>query len=143
MLCLLSRRVAFYGMVGAACYMVWDHITELPWRNFDPRPFPKEVLDPDEPVEPLFFPFPFTDKQVNPLPYAGAEEEWQSFIKFNSDKELRRRVKDDLTMLVKRAAEKNPVTRKWAKNGESFQLGPTWLIISFPERPPPEFVRTG
>lgn len=137
------RRLAIYGMVGATCYLVWDHVIAMPWKNFDPRPFPKGVLDPDEPVEPLFLPFPFTDKLVVPLPYAGSDEEWQDFIKFNSDQKLRRRVKDDLTMLVKRAAEKNPITKKWAKEGESFQLGPAWLIMSFPQRPPAMFVRTG
>lgn len=126
-------------MIGMACYIVWLNVTTYPLRELD-LPDPTER---HEEVEPLFFPFPFTDKQVNPLPYAGAEEEWQDFIKFNSDPKLRRRVKNDLVMLVKRTAEKNPATNKWAKDGKSFQLGPSWLIVSFPERPPPEFVRTG
>lgn len=138
-MCVSSRRVAISGLLGIGCYIVWANVAFYPLRNLDP-------LDEEErnaPAEPLFFPFPFTTKQVIPLPYAGKEEEWQNFIKFNRDPKLRDRVKNDLIMMVKRAAEKNPYTKRWTKDGETFQLGPTWLIISFPERPPPEFIRTG
>lgn len=113
----------------------------MPLKNLDLRGLPEP--DDDEEVEPFFIPFPFTETQVQPLPYAGAEEEWQEFLKFNKDQAHRQKVKDDLSMLVKRAAENNPVTKKWGKSGKEFELGPSWLIISFPERPPPEFVRAG
>lgn len=135
----IVRSIAISGLLGIGCYIVWANIAFIPLKNLD---LSGEV-DQREPPEPLFFPFPFTDKQVTQLPYAGAEEEWQDFIKFNSDSKLRERVKHDLVMIVKRAAEKNPATKRWADNGETFHVGPTWLIVSFPERPPPEFVRTG
>ncbi|CAN8101526.1 unnamed protein product [Discula destructiva] len=134
-------KLAMYVFAGSACYLIWDHVIDIPIRKIDLRTMPKGLEE--EAPEPLFFPFPFTDKQVMPLPYAGDEEEWQNFIKFNKDQKLKERVKNDLNMLVKRAAEKNATTRRWAKNGESFNVGPTWLIMSFPERPPPEFVRKG
>lgn len=133
------RRIAISGLLGISCYIVWANVAFYPLKRLDVSGEPEH----EEPAEPLFFPFPFTDKEIVPLPYAGAEEEWQDFIKFNNDPKLRDRVKNDLVMMVKRAAEKNPFTKRWAKNGETFQLGPMWLIISFPERPPPEFVRTG
>lgn len=113
----------------------------MPLKNLDLRGLPEN--DDDEEFEPFFIPFPFTETQVQPLPYAGAEEEWQDFVKFNADLAHRAKVKDDLNSLVKRAAENNPVTKKWETTGKGFQLGPSWLIISFPERPPPEFFRAG
>lgn len=122
------------------CLYIWDEIAWSPLKNLDPTSLPRDM---EKEVEPLFIPFPFTDRQVQPEPYAGAEEEWQSFVKFNKDTKLRQRVKHDLTVMVKKAAETNPFVKKWAKTGEGFRLGPTWLIISFPERPPPEFVRWG
>lgn len=130
-----------YAITAGVCYVVWASIAFLPLKRLDPLPSPKQ--DDEDEIEPLFLPFPFTEKQVQPLPYAGAEEEWQSFIKFSKDDKLRKRVKDDLISMVKKAAENNPYTKKWAKTGEGFQLGPSWLIISFPERPPPEFIRWG
>lgn len=134
-------KIAFYGIVASSCYLVWTRVLEQALAKYDPRPLPipKSTEEPD----PIFLPLPFTEKQVNSLPYAGAEEEWKNFIKFNKDEKLKQRVKNDLKMLVKRAAEKNPATKRWAKNGESFQVGAAWLIMSFPERPHPEFVRTG
>lgn len=127
-------------MVGAVSLYVWDEVAFSPLKHLDDRPLPKGV---EEEVEPIFIPFPFTEKQVQPPPYAGAEEEWQSFITFSQNDKLRQRVKDDLSVLVKKAAEKNMIVRRWANKGEGFQLGPRWLIISFPERPPPEYVRWG
>ncbi|KKY39772.1 hypothetical protein UCDDA912_g00197 [Diaporthe ampelina] len=91
----------------------------------------------------LFIPFPFTDKQVQPPPYAGKEEEWQSFVAFNNDRDHRNRAKHDLAMLVKKTAENNSQIKRWAKKNMELKLGPNWLIITYPDRPPPEFVRTG
>lgn len=135
------RKAAIYTITGVFCYYTWVYVATLPFKNLDLRGI-SETED-DEEIEPIFIPFPFTERQVQPLPYAGAEEEWQEFLKFNKDQVHRQRVKDDLSMLVKKAAETNPVTKKWGKNGKEFQLGPSWLIISFPERPPPEFFRAG
>ncbi|KAK7733971.1 hypothetical protein SLS53_007965 [Cytospora paraplurivora] len=134
-------RAAVGTLTGLLCYYTWVYVATLPLRHLDLKALPE--IDDDEEVEPFFIPFPFTETQVQPLPYAGAEEEWQEFLKFNKDTAHRQRVKDDLSMLVKKAAEHNPVTKKWGKSGKDFQLGPTWLIISFPERPPPEWVRAG
>ncbi|KAF3764313.1 hypothetical protein M406DRAFT_330657 [Cryphonectria parasitica EP155] len=136
----LMRKAATYGMVAGVCLYVWDEIAFLPLKNLDTRPLPKGL---EEEVEPLFMPFPFTEKQVQPAPYAGAGEEWQSFIEFNKDDKLRQRVKDDLSTMVRKAAEKNNLLKKWTKTGEGFKLGPTWLIMTFPEKPPPEFIRWG
>ncbi|ROW04831.1 hypothetical protein VMCG_04805 [Cytospora schulzeri] len=136
-----ARKAAIYSITGIFCYYTWVYVATLPLKNLDLGNLPEN--DDDEEIEPFFIPFPFTETQVQPLPYAGAEEEWQDFLKFNKDQAHRDKVKDDLSMLVKRAAENNPVTKKWGKNGKEFQLGPSWLIISFPERPPPEFVRAG
>lgn len=136
------RRFAIYSLTGIICYYTWAYVATIPLRKLDLKNLP-ENDDDDEELDPFFIPFPFTETQVQPLPYAGAEEEWQEFLKFNRDSAHRQRVKDGLSMLVKKAAENNPVTKKWATKGKEFQLGPTWLIISFPERPPPEFVRAG
>lgn len=100
-------------------------------------------IDDDEEEDPLFIPFPFTDKQVQPPPYAGKEEEWQSFVAFNNDRDHRNRAKHDLAMLVKKTAENNSQIKRWAKKDLELTLGPNWLIITYPDRPPPEFVRTG
>lgn len=137
-----KSKVALYTVAGVGCYLVWNQVVGMAMRNLDPRPIPKELLR-EANEQSLFFPFPFTDKLVRPLPYAGAEEEWQGFINFNKDSDLKERVKNDLNMLVKRTAERSPQIKRWGKNGETFTLGPTWLIMSFPERPPPEWVRTG
>lgn len=126
---------------ASICYAVWASVAFLPLKNLDLDNLPKQEDEDD--AEPLFLPFPFTVKQVQPLPYAGLEEEWQGFIKFSGDEKRRKRVKDELNMLVKKAAENNPYTKKWAEKGRGFQLGTSWLIISFPEKPPPEFVRWG
>ncbi|KUI70072.1 hypothetical protein VM1G_06550 [Cytospora mali] len=136
-----ARKVAIYSITGVFCYYTWVYVATLPLKNLDLKSIPE--TEEDEEDEPFFIPFPFTETQVQPLPYAGAEEEWQEFLKFNKDQAHRQKVKDDLSMLVKKAAEHNPVTKNWGKNGKEFQLGPTWLIISFPERPPPEFIRAG
>lgn len=135
------RKAAIYTITGVFCYYTWVYVATLPFKNLDLRGISE--TEEDEEIEPIFIPFPFTERQVQPLPYAGAEEEWQEFLKFNKDQVHRQKVKDDLSMLVKKAAESNPVTKKWGKNGKEFQLGPSWLIISFPERPPPEFFRAG
>ncbi|PSR83400.1 hypothetical protein BD289DRAFT_282230 [Coniella lustricola] len=134
------RKLATYCMVGIVSLYVWEEIAFLPLKHLDSGPLPKGM---EEELEPLFIPLPFTEKQVQPPPYAGSEEEWQSFKAFSQNHELRQRVKDDLSTLVKKAAEKNMIVRRWAKKGEGFQLGPRWLIISYPERPPPECVRWG
>lgn len=134
------RKAATYCLVGGICLYVWDQVTFLPFKKLDQHPLSEGL---EEEVEPLFIPFPFTEKQVQAVPYGGAEEEWQSFIKFNKDDKLRQRVKDDLSLMVRKAAENSAFLKKWGQNGGGFQLGPTWLIISFPERPPPEFVRWG
>lgn len=136
------RKLAVYMIVGGVCYIVWGGVMSKAMAKLEPGPLPFEA-PPEKDMEPIFLPIPFTGKQVTPLPYAGAEEEWKNFVKFNKDEKLKERVRNDLKMVVKRAAEKNPTTKRWAKNGESFQLGTAWLIMSFPERPPPEFVRTG
>lgn len=135
------RKATTYALTFAACYVVWGTVAFLPLKRLDPVVV--ESQQEEDELEPLFLPFPFTEKQIQPLPYAGAEEEWQSFVKFNADEKLRKRVKDDLNLIVKKAAESNPYTKKWGKTGEGFQLGPSWLIMSFPERPPPEFIRWG
>lgn len=130
-----------FGFTAAVCFKIWGFVAFLPLKNLDLNNIPD--TEDEEDLEPVFFPFPFTVKQIQPLPYAGAEEDWQGFVKFNKNDQLRQRVKDDLSILVRRAAEKNPLTKKWAKDEKDFQLGPSWLIISFPERPPPEFTRWG
>lgn len=123
------------------CYYTWTAIATLPLRNLDMKDLPE--TEDEEEEEPLFVPFPFTDKQVQPPPYAGKEEEWQSFVAFNNDRDHRNRAKHDLSMLVKRTAENNSQIKKWAKKDLKLELGPNWLIITYPDRPPPEFVRTG
>lgn len=123
------------------CWYTWTTIVTLPLRNLDLKDLPE--IDQDDDEEPLFIPFPFTGKQIQPPPYAGKEEEWQSFVAFNNDLEHRNRAKHDLSMLVKRTAENNSQIKRWAKKDVKLELGPNWLIITYPDRPPPEFVRTG
>lgn len=96
-----------------------------------------------EEVEPMFIPLPFTVKQVKPPPYAGSGEEWQDFIKFNSDHERRKNVKNELRHLVKKSAEKNPIRGLLGPGNREFELGPSFLIYTYPAVPPPEYIRWG
>lgn len=123
------------------CYFIWSTIALLPFKDLDDLP-PIDEDEEDE-SEPIFLPFPFTVKRVQPLPYAGLGEEWQNFVKFSKDDKLRQRVKEDLMLLVKKTAETHSYTKKWAKEGEGFKLGASWLIFTIPEKPPPEFVQWG
>lgn len=137
----LSRKFFIYTATGMVCWYTWTTITTLPLRHLDMKDLPE--LEDEEEEDPLFIPFPFTDKQVQPPPYAGKEEEWQSFVAFNNDRDHRNRAKHDLAMLVKKTAENNSQIKRWAKKKLELTLGPNWLIITYPDRPPPEFVRTG
>ncbi|KAI3395267.1 hypothetical protein diail_1620 [Diaporthe ilicicola] len=75
------------------------------FRHLDLKNLPE--IDDEEEEDPFFIPFPFTDEKIQPPPYAGKEEEWQSFVAFNNDPEHRNRAKHDLAMLVKKTAEKS------------------------------------
>lgn len=114
-----------------------------PLRNLDAKVLEELDKEEEEAVEPTFIPLPFTEKEVQPLPYAGSGEEWQEFIKFNSDDERRQSVKSELRLLVKKSAEGNPVTKMWTNSQEGFKLGPSFLICSYPARPPPEYIQWG
>lgn len=122
------------------CFYVWEYVTFLPVKNLDPGVIDK-LPDDDEDLEALFIPFPFTDKKIQPPPYAGAEEEWQNFVKFSKDEKWRQRVKDDLKQIIKKAVENNHALKRWA--GSDLRVGPSWLVITFPTSPPPEFTRQG
>jgi hypothetical protein len=136
-----SRNFFLYTTTGIVCLYTWVAIASLPLRDLDLKDLPE--IEDDEEEDPLFIPFPFTDQKVQPPPYAGKEEEWQSFVAFNKDLEHRNRAKHDLAVLVKRTAENNSHIKKWARQDIKLELGPSWLIITYPDRPPPEFVRTG
>lgn len=138
---LASRKFFVYTATGIVCWYTWTTIATLPLRHLDMKDLPE--LEEEEEDDPLFIPFPFTDKQVQPPPYAGKEEEWQSFVAFNNDRDHRNRAKHDLAMLVKKTAENNSQIKRWAKKDLELTLGPNWLIITYPDRPPPEFIRTG
>lgn len=135
------RKFFIYTATGMFCWYTWTTIVTMPLRNLDMKDLPE--IEDDEEEEPWFIAFPFTDKQVQPPPYAGKEEEWQSFVAFNNDRDHRNRAKHDLAMLVKRTAENNSQIKRWAKKDIKLELGPNWLIITYPDRPPPEFVKTG
>lgn len=136
-----SRKFFIYTATGMVCWYTWTTIATLPLRNLDLKDLPE--IEEDEEEDPLFIPFPFTEKQVQPPPYAGKEEEWQSFVAFNNDRDHRNRAKHDLAMMVKKTVDNNSGIKRWAKKDLQLTLGPTWLIITYPDRPPPEFVRTG
>lgn len=126
------------------CYYVWDYTIQLPLRNLDQKVWEEmDKEEEEEPSEPWFIPFPFTEKKVQSPPYSGKGEEWQGFIEFNADEGRAEHVKDDLRLLVKKAAEKTSRTKKWANPKEGFRLGPSYLILTFPQWPPPEFIRWG
>ncbi|KAK2598788.1 hypothetical protein N8I77_012175 [Diaporthe amygdali] len=135
------RKFFVYTSTALVCWYTWTTVINLPLKHLDMKDLPE--VDEEEEEDPLFIPFPFTDKQVQPPPYAGKEEEWQSFVAFNNDREHRNRAKHDLAMLVKKTAENNAHIKRWGKQGMELKLGPNWLIITYPDRPPPEFVRTG
>lgn len=118
---------------------MWSYAASLPLQNLDSAIL-EEIDDGDE-SDPLFIPLPFTEKKIQPLPYAGAGEEWQTFLKIAKDEKWRQRVKDDLKHLILTAAKTTPFLMKWA--GGQLDLGPSWLIVTYPSAPPPEYVRWG
>lgn len=89
----------------------------------------------------LFIPFPGTTKQLKPKPYRGSDPEWQEFINFSKDKELARKVRDELAAFVRQLADKHPVLSLRCGNG--MKLRRYWLDVDFPTHPPPEFERSG
>lgn len=135
----VCRRTAVWGLSTYAAFGVWTMVCLMPFTNLDK--VSKDLDDEeDEDREPLFFPIPGTRKLVKPLPYAGAEEEWQAFVKHGKDWKLRRQ----LILNVK------DMTRVWCLQsptismfGKDFKVVNSTLKHIFPQIPPPEIERSG
>lgn len=94
-------------------------------------------MDKDEVVEPWFIPLPFTEEKVQPPPYAGNGEEWQGFVAFSNDRSRIKSVKQELRLIVKKGMERHPAVKG------NLKLGPSFLILTYPLRPPPEYKQWG
>jgi hypothetical protein len=89
----------------------------------------------------LFIPFPGTIKQVPARPYRGSDPEWQEFMKIARNKELLKKVKEDLANTVKSVCDRSPgIVPRF---GNTTRITRYWLDVDFPPIPPPEFERSG
>ncbi|KAK5743947.1 hypothetical protein LTR17_002285 [Elasticomyces elasticus] len=85
---------------------------------------------------------PFT--WPKPLPrtfYKGSDPEWKEFIKVAQNKPRHKDLQSELVRLVFSGSVKHPTVA--AALGPNPKVGKYWLDISFPDAPPPEYVRTG
>ncbi|KAK3636445.1 hypothetical protein LTR56_014232 [Elasticomyces elasticus] len=85
---------------------------------------------------------PFT--WPKPLPrtfYKGSDPEWKEFIKVAQNKPRHKDLQSELVRLVFSGSIKHPTVS--AALGPNPKVGKYWLDISFPDAPPPEYVRTG
>lgn len=122
------------------CYLVWNGVTAWPLRQLDPE-LKEEIKRRREEREPWFLTLPFTEKQVESVPYSGRGEEWQSFVEFNKDAKRREQVNNELMALIKKVAEQSRVIRRYTGGAMPITIGPALLTFTYPLRPPPEFVR--
>ncbi|KAI1082106.1 hypothetical protein F5B20DRAFT_578874 [Whalleya microplaca] len=100
----------------------------------------REELE-EEIEEPLFIPFPFTTRMVEPLPYRSTDPEWQAFVKVSKNRKLVRTIQDQLAEVARRAVESHPMLAH--KCGKDAKVGKHWLDIQYPYKPPPTFARKG
>lgn len=73
--------------------------------------------------------------------YKGSDPEWKEFVKVAKDKPRHKRLQDELVQLVFTGARQHP--RVGMAIGKDLKIGRYWLEISFPDGPPPEYVRSG
>ncbi|KAI9047503.1 hypothetical protein LZ554_008220 [Drepanopeziza brunnea f. sp. 'monogermtubi'] len=100
---------------------------------------PKEDLE--NSTEPYFIPLPGTTKQYPPMPYRGNDPEWLEFVKFNKDKNMAQKVRDELAAYVAHVAALHPMLS--VRCGKDMKLRRYWLDVDFPQHAPPIFDRKG
>ena len=79
-----------------------------------------------------------------PLPrtfYRGSDPEWSAFVQIARDKPRHRKLQDELVHIVYTGCVQHPSIAR--QLGKDAKVGKYWLDISFPDGPPPEFIRSG
>ena len=95
----------------------------------------------EEELEPIFIPLPFTTRQIDPPPYSGKDPEWREFIKASKDKDLQKKLRDNLAGIVAAVAGKSVLLT--TRFGKDIKVRRLWVDVDYPYRPPPEFERVG
>ncbi|TKA83892.1 hypothetical protein B0A55_00101 [Friedmanniomyces simplex] len=73
--------------------------------------------------------------------YRRSDPEWQEFIKVAKDKPRHKKLQNELVRLVFSSSIKHPAIHSVLGNNP--KVGKYWLDMAFPDRPPPEYVRSG
>ncbi|MCJ1249038.1 UAA transporter [Trapelia coarctata] len=73
--------------------------------------------------------------------YKGNDPEWQSFVEFSHDDKRNHFVRNELAGLVGAYMGNLPNFQKYL--GSPIQTGKYWLVVDFPDGPPPEYERAG
>lgn len=87
-----------------------------------------------------FIPLTWATKQPRTF-YKGSDPEWQTFVSIARDKPRHAAIQSELVRMVYTGALQHAGIAR--QLGEDAQVGKYWLDISFPDGPPPEYVRSG
>ncbi|KAJ6013256.1 hypothetical protein N7540_007847 [Penicillium herquei] len=92
----------------------------------------------DELGAPLFVPLTWSWLEEGEL-YAASDPEWQEFVQISKDREKLQKLRNDLAAIVLENAS-GQLTRVL---GGPLSLSGFWLVHQFPNRAPPEYLRSG
>lgn len=87
-----------------------------------------------------FIPLTWATKQPRTY-YKGSDPEWQTFLSIARDKPRHAAIQSELVRMVFAGALQHASIAR--QLGGDAQVGKYWLDISFPDGPPPEYVRAG
>lgn len=88
----------------------------------------------------LFIPMTWSTKLPRQF-YRGSDPEWQEFVKVAKDKTRIKKIQDELVQVVFLGCSKHPAISR--QLGTEPKIGKYWLDISFPDAPPPDYIRSG
>ncbi|KAK0260647.1 hypothetical protein B0A54_14659 [Friedmanniomyces endolithicus] len=73
--------------------------------------------------------------------YRKSDPEWREFIRVAKDKPRQKKLLDELVQIVYTTSVKHPAVQ--VVLGPNPKVGKFWLDVAFPDRPPPEYIRSG
>ncbi|KAK0850231.1 hypothetical protein LTR03_004693 [Friedmanniomyces endolithicus] len=73
--------------------------------------------------------------------YRRSDPEWREFIRVAKDKPRQKKLLDELVQIVYSTSVKHPAVQ--VVLGPNPKVGKFWLDVAFPDRPPPEYIRSG